>query len=81
MVDSVNEDSEHYKYITLQNPHMEEDVDYKKETTGKIVVSRTKKPRIVREKNMHSKNGRLVIELNDFIKYFGSYEVCHKKNK
>ncbi len=54
------------KYIVLQNPYMEDEVDYRNLTI---------------EKSSVNKNGKLVMELNDFIKCFSSYEICSKKSK
>ena len=81
MVDNVKIDNDGYKYIVLQNPHMGDDVDYKITAMKRIPANAYRKVKIGREADPTVKNGKLVMELNDFIKYFVSYEVCNKNKK
>lgn len=83
MVDSVMEDGEHYKYVILQNPHMENPAGYRVNKSFKIkkVKLSSSKSSIQRQENpkyQNLSNGQLKIELNDFIKYFVSYDICSK---
>lgn len=72
MVTSVEEDNDHYKYINLRNPHMNGSVDYS------INPQTNKRGRII---TPSPEKGKLKMELNDFIKYFGYYEIGKVKKE
>lgn len=77
MVGSVMEDSKHYKYIILQNPYMEDLTEYRVDESFKIKkVKSSDKSGMPKYQNLS--HGQLKIELDDFIKYFASYDVCSK---
>ena len=90
MVVKVEEDSRHFKYIHLRNPHMNNKVEYDNldfdedenikldqgQDTGKRIQIR--RIEVVTSPN---DKGRVKMELNDFIKYFGNLEIGTVKIK
>lgn len=90
MVIKVEEDSSHFKYIHLRNPNMDDKVEYENDNLdfdrdeNIILDPVTGRRRIQRIDNDHTSpnhKGRVKMELNDFIKYFGILEIGTVKIK
>ena len=90
MVIKVEEDSRHFKYIHLRNPHMNDKVEYDNDNlnfdqdeniTLDPATERRQIQRIDDVNTSPNDKGRVKMELNDFIKYFGNLEIGTVKTK
>lgn len=88
MVIKVEEDSRNFKYIHLRNPHMNDKVEYANgnlnfDQDGNIELGQaTEKIQRIDDVNTSPNDkGRVKMELNDFIKYFGNLEIGTVKIK
>lgn len=78
MVNRVEEDENNFKFIYLINPHKNDSTGYNfniDSTTKNVKVAPDGKKDITRIVTRYDGSGELKIELNDFIKYFGCYEI------